>query len=145
MQVIIGVDANGVFSTKSIEDLQVGDTVIARDQHDSADDLDPRRVTSILRKISDHVRTLTIAGDGGMTESLRTTNKHPFFALDRGWLAAGKLLPGDRLRQPDGSWQEVLDSEREGRRGMSLTHDWPPARTPLCQLVPDLWLLCIAR
>jgi hypothetical protein len=112
-QVVTGVDANGVFSTKSIEDLQVGDTVLARDQHDSADDLDPRRVTGVSRKTSNHIRTLTIAGDGGTIETLRTTDEHPFFARDRGWVAAGELRPGDRLQQPDGSWQEVLDSVRE--------------------------------
>lgn len=112
-QVVTGVDANGVFSTKSIEDLQVGDTVLARDEFNAGDDLDSQKVTQVFRETSDQVHTRTIAGDGGTIGTLRTTDEHPFFARDRGWLAAGELRPGDRFQQPDGSWQEVLDSERE--------------------------------
>lgn len=88
-------------------------------------ELDPRQASGVFRKTSDHIRSPTIAGDGGTTEAPRAMDEHPLFAWDRGWLAAGKLLPGDRLRQPDGSWQEMLSSERETRPDGIVT--WLPA------------------
>jgi hypothetical protein len=66
---------------------------------------------------SDHIRVVTVAGDGGNVESLRTTDEHPFFAQGKGWMGAGLVRPGDRLQAPDGSWQEVLDSNRGAHPG----------------------------
>jgi hypothetical protein len=99
--------------TKSIEDIAVGDLVLSRDQYDAGDDLDPRRVTNVFRKTSDHLRILTIRGDGGNVETIRTTNEHPFWVEGAGWTAAGDLSVGATLDQPDGTDAVVLSSVYE--------------------------------
>ncbi len=63
-QAVTGLFDDGTFATSRIEDLSVGDLVLARDQHDAADDLDLRRVTNVFTKTSDHVRHLSVQGDG---------------------------------------------------------------------------------
>ena len=115
-QVVTGQNPDGTLSTRSIEDLKVGDLVLARDQNDAADGLDLRRVTQVFVKTSDHVRALMIEGDGGNVETIQTTDEHPFYVRDRGWVEAGDLLIGDLVQESDGTWQTVLSSVRE-------THD----------------------
>ncbi len=40
-------------------------------------------------------------------QTIRTTAEHPFWAKDRGWVAAHQLLAGDQLRTHDGRWLKV--------------------------------------
>lgn len=74
-------------------------------------------MTQIFRKTSDHLRILTVAGDGGNVETLRTTDEHPFYVQGKGWLAAGALRAGDLVQETDGTWQRVLASTREVHAG----------------------------
>ena len=115
--VVTGLFEDGTFATKRIEDVKVGDLVLARDQHDAGDDLDPRRVTNVFRKTSDHVRTLAVAGDGGNVERVETTDEHPFWVRGQGWINAAALAVGDALQEPDGSWQTVLSTAYEAVPG----------------------------
>ena len=112
-QVITGQNPDGTLSTRSIEDLKVGDLVLARDQNDANDDLDLRRVTNVFRKTSDHIQTVLIEGDDGNVETIQTTDEHPFYVDGRGWVGAGDLQEGDRVQETDGTWQSVLRSVRE--------------------------------
>src|SRR5690606_4792114 len=43
-RVIVGLNENGSYITRNIEDLQEGDLVLARDQYSESDDLDLRPV-----------------------------------------------------------------------------------------------------
>ena len=111
--VVTGIRRDGTLTTTLIEDIRVGDRVLARDEHDANDDLDYRRVVDVFQKTSDHLRTLVIAGDNGNVETLRTTDEHPFWVDGRGWTEAGHLREGDLVQESDGSWQTVRSSTRE--------------------------------
>jgi hypothetical protein len=111
--VITGINPNGSLITRKIEDIQVGDLVLARNQYDSDDDLDLRRVTRVFRKTSDHTRILRIQDDNGNVETIRTTNEHPFYVEGKGWTAAGELTMGALLDQFDGSGAVVIGSACE--------------------------------
>ncbi len=111
--VIVGVNEDGTLVTKPIEEVEEDDYILSRDQYDAEDDLSPRRVTGVFRRTSDHIRTLTIEGDDGNVEVIRTTDEHPFYVQGRGWTEAGDLAVGDLVQETDGSWQTVLGSTRE--------------------------------
>ncbi len=112
--VLSGVDVNGCVY-RNIEDIEVGDYVLSRDQHDPDDDLDYRRVTNVFRRTSDHLRILTIEGDDGNIEVIKTTDEHPFYVQGKGWVSASQLSDGDLVQESDGSWQAVPSSTRESR------------------------------
>ncbi|MBN0047109.1 hypothetical protein JS756_23985 [Streptomyces actuosus] len=96
--------ANG--STKPIEDVQVGDAVLATD---------PASGTTGGRRVDDTIRTpddrdftgitLDAAVGGG---SLTATDHHPFWTRNRGqWTHAADLNAGDTLRTPDGATARI--------------------------------------
>lgn len=60
-----------------------------------------------------HLRTLTIAGDAGNIETLRTTDDHPFYVDGRGRVNARDLVAGDFVQESDGTWQSVISSTRD--------------------------------
>lgn len=42
------------------------------------------------------------------TGSVETTPNHPFFTTDHGWIEAGYLVPGEKVRTADGSDATVV-------------------------------------
>ncbi len=112
-RVATGFNPDGSLVTRSIEDVQVGDLVLSRDQHDEYDDLTPRKVTQVFKRTSDHIRMVTIEGDDGNVEVIQTTDEHPFYVRGKGWTSAASLQAGDLVQETDGSWQAVLASTRE--------------------------------
>ena len=111
-QVVTRLAGDGSLVTRNIEDLRVGDYVVARDQYDAGDDLDLRRVSQVFRKTSDHVRVLTLRTADGQVETIRTTNEHPFWREGSGWTGAGGLVAGDRVDLLDGRDATVTATER---------------------------------
>jgi hypothetical protein len=67
----------------------------------------------VFRKTTDHIRILSIQGDDGNIETIRTTDSHPFFVQGKGWTSAGELEAGDQMQEADGTWQTLLSSIRE--------------------------------
>jgi Pretoxin HINT domain len=55
-------------------------------------------VTAVLRNLDPEIEYLRIEG-----EWLETTPEHPFYIEGKGWVAAGDLLPGDKVRKADGT------------------------------------------
>lgn len=98
-------------STKSIEQVDVGDIVLTRDGQSST--LTPRKVVRTFQRKSDHLRILRIRNSDRTTQEVRTTNEHPFWAADTGWVTAGKLRLNDRLVEPDGGIATVVDTKYE--------------------------------
>jgi hypothetical protein len=126
------VDDQGQPITRNIEDIRVGDLVLAKDQDDGSDDAQLRAVTAVSVRTSDHVRVLVIQDSEGNVETLRTTDEHPFFITNLipeaeagatsgasgvgGWVSADQLRAGDTLSGLDGeSVFTVLSSTREER------------------------------
>ncbi|MGW2912053.1 polymorphic toxin-type HINT domain-containing protein [Streptomyces asoensis] len=88
--------------TKDIEDIEVGDAVLATDPETG--ETGPRTVTRLIVTEDDkHFNELSIATADGV-EELTATHEHPFWSPSEGdWVPAGKLKPGMTLRTNDGS------------------------------------------
>lgn len=97
--------------TKSIEAIQAGDRVLARDPETGSTDI--KRVVEVYRRTSDHVRIVQIRSSEGALQELRTTDEHPFWVPDAGWIDAGQLQAGQSLPQQDGSLAHVVSTRRE--------------------------------
>jgi hypothetical protein len=102
-QVIVGVNPDGSYATTNIEDLRVGDRVLARDEADASDSVESREVQQVFERSATHLRYLTIRDAGGEEHVIQTTDEHPFYVPGHGWLAAGNLQAGMRLAELDGT------------------------------------------
>ncbi|EHN76264.1 hypothetical protein SMCF_4245 [Streptomyces coelicoflavus ZG0656] len=87
--------------TKDIEDVQLGDKVLATDPETG--ETTARQVTRLIVTDDDkHFNELSIATEDGV-EELTATHEHPFWSpSERDWVPAGKLKPGMTLRTDDG-------------------------------------------
>ena len=89
------------WTTKNIEDLQVGDYVLARAEFGSA--IEFKRIYETTQRTVDHRLKVNIQS-GDETYSLETTVNHPFWVEGKGWTDAVQLLPDDQLSGPDGNF-----------------------------------------
>ncbi|MET7395183.1 LamG-like jellyroll fold domain-containing protein [Dactylosporangium sp. NPDC005572] len=100
--------ANG--STKRIEDVKVGDWVIAANPDTGS--LEAKRVEVLHSNQDTDLTDLTITverGDADETEVLQTTWRHPFWdETSDAWTAAQDLKRGDRVRTADGSVATIV-------------------------------------
>ncbi|MFD0277498.1 polymorphic toxin-type HINT domain-containing protein [Kitasatospora sp. NPDC127111] len=108
-------------SARPIEDLKVGDEVIATDPTTGV--TTPRRVTATIYTPDDRDFTrLTVATADGRRESLTTTDHHPFWAESRGaWVDAGGLTTTDTLRTSDGRAVPITDVDH--RQGLQAAYN----------------------
>jgi hypothetical protein len=107
-----GLAPAGGVRYKRIADVVVGDVVLTWDE--ASGQLAPKRVMAVYRRMSDHLRLLTVrAGELEGVQELRTTDEHPFWAEDVGWVKAEELALGQRVRQADGAYAAVVGSVRE--------------------------------
>ncbi len=81
-----------------IEDLRVGDWVIAKPEDDPEAVPAPRRVVELIRN---YVPLLHLEVGG---RTIRTSAEHPFWVRGRGWTQAHQLMAGDHLMSHDGQW-----------------------------------------
>ncbi|MFJ7777979.1 polymorphic toxin-type HINT domain-containing protein [Streptomyces yangpuensis] len=93
-------------TSKAIEDVEVGDKVLATDPQTG--DTAPKTVTATIVTPDDKEFTdLTLTDDAnprGPPATLTSTSHHPHWnETRRQWLDAGEFLPGEQLRQPDGT------------------------------------------
>jgi hypothetical protein len=88
-------------STKDIEDVELGDEVVATDPETG--ETASRKVTRLIRTEGDkYFNELSISTDDGI-KKLTATHEHPFWAPSEGnWVEAGKLKPGMTLRTDEG-------------------------------------------
>ena len=99
-------------TTRSIEDVRVGDQVIATDPETG--ESGPRTVTAEI-KGSGEKALVKVMLDVGATssdavESVSATDNHPFWEdSQRKWINAGELRVGQLVRTPDGSRVRVID------------------------------------
>lgn len=90
----------GRYRTKPIEQVQVGDWVLAKDPAEAGP---PRacRVTGAFSNYTYHVVHISVRGVEGSGE-LQATREHPFFSANRGWVDAKDLKEGDKLQDTQG-------------------------------------------
>ncbi len=97
--------------TKPIEQLVPGDLVLARDPESGK--TRAKKVLRVFRNVSDHLRLLTVRNADGTSQMLRTTDGHPFWVPNRGWVAAGELKIGQELVQADGQPATLVETVYE--------------------------------
>lgn len=104
-------------TTKSIEDVEVGDKILATDPRTGR--TTAKTVTAeILGEGSKNLVRITLRTDGENRKGTRTasvtaTDEHPFWVPELGeWIDATDLKPGQRLRTPTGSLVEIIDVVR---------------------------------
>ncbi|WP_457456044.1 polymorphic toxin-type HINT domain-containing protein [Streptomyces sp. TE5632] len=111
-------------STKDIEDVELGDEVLAADPQTG--ELGPRKVTRLIRTEDDkHFNTLSIATDDGI-EELTATHEHPFWSpSEKSWIEAGDLTSGMTLLTDEGRTVIVTANEpfTQHARTYNLTVD----------------------
>jgi len=100
------------FVTKNIEDIEVGDFVLARDEF--GNEIGLRRVVEVYRRTSDHLRILRFEANDGSQQTLETTDEHPFWIVgDETFTEAKDLKVGDQVTSPHGELQTLIDTYDE--------------------------------
>lgn len=93
---------------KAIEDIKIGDLVLARHEHEAEGDVIAKNVEAVKTGEAE-IYELRV---GALT--IRTTDLHPFFVEGAGWTPAKELQPGDRLSIRAGGYVGVADVRRTG-------------------------------
>ncbi|SFF40269.1 intein C-terminal splicing region/intein N-terminal splicing region/RHS repeat-associated core domain-containing protein [Paenibacillus algorifonticola] len=83
---------------KNIEDIEVGDRVLAKSEYDSNGELAYKEVTALYRNQRDDIIKLHVG-----EQVIETTDNHPFWIEGKGWVFADELQVGDKLQKADGS------------------------------------------
>lgn len=83
---------------KNIEDIEVGDKVLAKSEYDSRGGLSYKEVTALYRNQRDDIIKLHVG-----EQVIETTDNHPFWVEGKGWVFADELQVGDKLQRADGS------------------------------------------
>src|SRR5690606_33649430 len=83
---------------KPIEEIEVGDKVLAKSEFDENGELAYKEVTALYTNYRNDIIKLYI-GD----LLIETTDNHPFWVEGKGWVFADELEAGDKLQEADGS------------------------------------------
>ncbi len=89
-----------VNGSKPIEDIKVGDRVQSYDFN--ADCIQNRRVSEVFENETNILVKLSIGND-----LIETTESHPFYVVNRGWVRARDISVGDELLSADGGIERV--------------------------------------
>jgi hypothetical protein len=81
------------YVTKNIEDVKVGDWVLAKDPGQAGPPT-PHQVMALPRNYTLHIVHVQVEGGG----EVQATRNHPFYVDRKGWTEARDLRVGDRLR-----------------------------------------------
>ncbi|MER5931556.1 polymorphic toxin-type HINT domain-containing protein [Streptomyces sp. NPDC002054] len=102
-------------SSKPIEDVQLGDEVVASNAESGTVETQPV-VAQIVGEGQKNLVEITIDTDGAKgdaSEKLTATDGHPFWAPALGkWLQATELTAGESLRTSSGTWVQVTEVKR---------------------------------
>ena len=114
-------DAGPASASKPIEEIQVGDFVWARAEHDPSAPAVLQKVVALYRNTAHDLQTLEVVGDQGSAETLGqsvqivATDEHPFYVVDVGWTTADAVQVGQKLLGAAGAVLTVV-----------ANRDWKP-------------------
>jgi RHS repeat-associated protein len=117
---------------KNIEDIQVGDWVLV-DDPTTEGVVEYRQVTNTIVRATDELFDITVDG-----EVISTTDEHPFWVVDIGWVEAEDLQVGMRLLTKNGNIVDVDQIDR--REGEFTVYNFAVEGIPT-YFVSDLGLL----
>ena len=101
---------------KAIEDIEVGDKVWSWDEETGEQALKP--VVRLYRNKKDTIVHIDVAG-----EHIETTQGHPFYIVGKGWVKAGELEKGQKLKLYDGREVEIESVNTKGS-GPVITYNF---------------------
>ncbi|WP_432457210.1 polymorphic toxin-type HINT domain-containing protein [Cellulomonas iranensis] len=93
-------------SLTPIEDLQVGDMVLAGDPETGQTSAEAV-ITPLTSTGDKHLVALRFDGD---VEAVVATDNHPYWVRDAGWVAAGELVVGDTTLASDGAVRTLVQT-----------------------------------
>jgi RHS repeat-associated protein len=88
-----------------IEEVDVGDILATRDE--STGEIGWQPVTRRIRTENVEVFNIVVEDSIGSKETIGATHEHPFWVVEKGWLSAADLKPGDDLLSLNGSALDV--------------------------------------
>ncbi|MEM6505611.1 MAG: RNase A-like domain-containing protein [Planctomycetota bacterium] len=100
--VVTGVDEDGNLITTAIEDLEVGDVVLAGNELDPTDPTSYELVTATSHRTVYELTEVTYVDDQGNVEVIKATDNHEFYVEHVGWVKAEALQQGSLLRLTNG-------------------------------------------
>ncbi len=109
-QHVVDVESAVRYETRNIEDLVAGDRVVAWDEQTGR--LGLKQIEETFRHKVNHVRHLRIQDVDGRLENVDTTDVHPFWVENEGWVSARDLVPGDRLHDGQSRPATVMATRR---------------------------------
>ncbi|MFC5700575.1 polymorphic toxin-type HINT domain-containing protein [Cohnella faecalis] len=89
---------------KNIEDIEVGDMVLSKDEETR--EVAYKEVTATMNHETDEIYSIHV-GD----QVIESTFNHPFYVEDKGWTFVKDLKVGDLLVQSDGNTLEITSIE----------------------------------
>ncbi|MEM9345860.1 MAG: polymorphic toxin-type HINT domain-containing protein [Planctomycetota bacterium] len=108
--VVTGVDEDGNLITTAIEDLEVGDVVLAGNELDPTDPTSYELVTATSHRTVHELTEVTYVDDQGNVEVIKATDNHEFYVENTGWVKAEALQQGALLRLADGRTATVTST-----------------------------------
>ena len=90
---------------RPIEEVEVGDFVLSRDEETG--EIDLREVVRVFVTPDTPILELELENEDGEIEEIGTTAEHPFWVKEKGWVFAGKLLAGNEIFTSNGGWLRV--------------------------------------
>jgi RHS repeat-associated protein len=121
-------------TAKAIQDVRVGDLVLA---------VDPKTGVSSAKPVVDVVvgfGTKHLVGidlDPSTPDELTATAHHPIWVEGRGWVPAGEIQVGDKVRGSDGAVLPVAATADYGQWTDTLVYDLNVSETHTFQVVSD--------
>ncbi|GGO00246.1 hypothetical protein GCM10010969_21220 [Saccharibacillus kuerlensis] len=103
---------------KNIEDIQVGDQVLSKD--DVTGEEGYKTVTATFNHIAEEIYTIHVGG-----QKIESTYNHPFWVEGKGWTYVKDLKVGDELTQADGTKLEIeqIELDKRSARVYNMTVD----------------------
>jgi len=97
---------------KNVEDIRAGDLVVSYDAATGQQVFN--RVVETYERTSYHLRFIeTRSLETGEIQTFETTDEHPFWQVDVGWVEAADLAVGDQLLQSNGKFAQVVSTRYE--------------------------------
>ncbi|RIE03934.1 polymorphic toxin-type HINT domain-containing protein [Cohnella faecalis] len=91
---------------KKIEDIEVGDRVLSKDE--TTGEVAYKEVTATFNHETDEIYNIYVGG-----QTIESTFNHPFYVKDKGWTFVKDLKVGDLLVQSDGDTLKIDSIELE--------------------------------
>jgi hypothetical protein len=89
--------------------LRPGDLVLTRNEFAGEGTVELRPIEEVYVRRVHHLQVLTLLSSNGTRQTLLTTNEHPVYVPNAGWVRARELQLGDQIAEPDGGISTVVE------------------------------------